>query len=184
MQSALEIALEQAAVVKNELEDFTDAEVSLISGYPSVEYAHVLSPLTPRVTWDQFFAQLNEDRRYSRRGAAAMQQVRSNAVFVNDPSRTLGATPAGEGVDVPVGGGHGEVVPGVDRVVLLPPQLGLGHQMGEGAVAVGRPGEQDEMVRLGQIGRLGAVGPDRAAPAQPSLRPLDPGIPLAIPLLG
>ena len=53
------LALEQHAVVRNELADLTDADVRLISGYPSVQYAHVRSLLAPRTTWASFFSELS-----------------------------------------------------------------------------------------------------------------------------
>ena len=49
------LALEQRAVIRNELADLTEAELRLISGYPSVQFAHVHSPLSPRTTWGTFF---------------------------------------------------------------------------------------------------------------------------------
>ena len=41
------LTLEQHAVIRNELADLDGAEVRLISGFPSVQYAHVRSPLSP-----------------------------------------------------------------------------------------------------------------------------------------
>src|SRR5262249_20597316 len=56
------LLLEQHAVVRNELADLDGAEIRLISGYPSVEYAHVRSPLSPRSNWVLFFAELANNR--------------------------------------------------------------------------------------------------------------------------
>ena len=52
------LTLEQHAVIRNELADLDGAEVRLISGYPSVEYAHVRSPLAPRTSLAAFFSEL------------------------------------------------------------------------------------------------------------------------------
>ena len=58
------LLLEQHAVIRNELADLDGAEVRLISGYPSVQYAHVRSPLSPRTGWVSFFAELAGNSRY------------------------------------------------------------------------------------------------------------------------
>ena len=96
------LALEQHAIVKNELGELTGAEVRLISGYPSVEFAHVRSLLSPRATWTEFFQQLaNAPQRDS--DAASQVVVLSNS---RSPHRTvrpeaaLGAIPTGEGADL------------------------------------------------------------------------------------
>ena len=53
------LSIEQHAVIRNELVDFADTEVSLISGYPSVQFNNVVSPLAANQTWANFFGQLN-----------------------------------------------------------------------------------------------------------------------------
>lgn len=96
------LAIEQSAVVKNELADIDGAELQLISGFPSVHFGHVLSPLAPGTNWASFFTQLNQRFAPSDggMGQAAYQQV----VLSNDPGVgrgvDLSAAPAGEGVDV------------------------------------------------------------------------------------
>jgi hypothetical protein len=101
------LVLRQNAVIRNELTAITAAEVFLISGYPSVEFAHVSSPLALQTTWAGFFSQLSQRPSAGRGGAAVMTQ---QAVLYNSVSPAadadLGATPAGEGVDLhyqPVG---------------------------------------------------------------------------------
>jgi hypothetical protein len=90
-------------VVRNELADLANAEVRLISGYPSVEYAHVRSPLAPRNSWASFFAELAGYRQREidvLSNAVASQQ---RVAFNNDRGAfnlAVGATPAGEGVDL------------------------------------------------------------------------------------
>jgi hypothetical protein len=101
------LAVEQHAVVRNELADLVGAEVRLISGYPSVEYAHARSPLSPRTSWAAFFTQLSG-------GGGRFADATMNSIVAQQPAGNfrgvfdlaLGATPAGEGVDLhyqPVG---------------------------------------------------------------------------------
>jgi hypothetical protein len=97
------LLLEQHAAVRNELADLDGAEVRLISGYPSVQYANVRSPLSPRGNWMTFFAELAGSGRHQEIDALsnsiAGQQVALNnyrAAFNLAP----GATPTGEGVDL------------------------------------------------------------------------------------
>lgn len=97
------LTLEQHAVVRNELADLAGAEVRLISGYPSVEYAHVRSPLSPRTSWAHFFGELAG---YRGRELAAVSNniVSQNPVSFNNEggafNLAIGATPTGEGVDL------------------------------------------------------------------------------------
>ena len=51
--------LAQKAIIRNELTDFNQAELSLISGFPNIEFEHVSSLLMPETTWSNFFNQLN-----------------------------------------------------------------------------------------------------------------------------
>ncbi len=95
------LTLEQQAIVKNELADLDGAEVKLISGFPSVQFANVPSPLSPRVSWAAFFEQLNQ------RGWRSANVMDNSVVAQQGFSRNetpfnlgLGATPAGEGVDL------------------------------------------------------------------------------------
>jgi hypothetical protein len=94
------LVLEQQAVIKNELADLDDAELQLISGFPSVQFAHVTSPLSARTTWATFFQQLNQ---HVGRQPYVLQNAVVAQVANNEPSPlapSLGATPAGEGVDL------------------------------------------------------------------------------------
>ena len=96
------LQLEQSAVIRNELSDLTDAEIRLISGYPSVQYAHVRSPLSPLTSWATFFAELAGSSRYD--SDALSNTVVTQQVALNrrggGTDIALGATPAGEGVDL------------------------------------------------------------------------------------
>ena len=53
-----QLVLRQKAVLKNELEDVVEADIQLISGFPSIEFSHVISPLSLQTTWAHFFQQL------------------------------------------------------------------------------------------------------------------------------
>ncbi len=97
------LALEQQAVIKNELADLDGAEVKLISGFPSVQFANVTSPLSARTTWSAFFEQLNQrswrDSDLTSNSIVSQQAVATN-LRIFAPVPDLGATPSGEGVDI------------------------------------------------------------------------------------
>ena len=95
------LKLEQNAVVKNELADLDGAEIKLISGFPSVQFAHVTSPLAARTSLAAFFQELNQ--RGGREpdllsNSIMSQQFASNRV--SPYALNLAATPTGEGVDL------------------------------------------------------------------------------------
>lgn len=96
-----ELIIEQKAVIKNELEDIENAEIYLISGFPSVQFAHVTSPISLRTNWADFFQQLNQRIWPSRGLSVATQQL---AVVSNIPTPDRGldmsAIPMGEGPDI------------------------------------------------------------------------------------
>ncbi len=99
------LRIEQKAVVKNELADIEDAEVYLISGFPSMEFAHVTSPLSLRTTWASFFTDLSRRRR---RDADAVSNVLtqqavgypSAAASVSLTDLAAAALPSGQGPDL------------------------------------------------------------------------------------
>jgi hypothetical protein len=93
-----------AAVVRNELADLQDAELRLISGFPSVEFASVTSPLSAHTTWTKFFQEI-ASRGQSHNDDALLQQrvLTANSIIIPRfarPKLDLGATPEGEGVDL------------------------------------------------------------------------------------
>jgi len=97
------LALELATVIKNELSDLKDAEIRLISGFPSIQMANVRSPLAANVSWAEFFSQLASGP--GRFQPLAQQQVLNNYTsnirsFPVDAALDLSATPTGEGVDM------------------------------------------------------------------------------------
>ncbi len=96
------LSLEQHAIIKDELADLDNAEVRLISGYPSVQFAHVRSLLSPGTTWAGFFQELSG-------GVYRMADSLSNSVssqpsvgnnFRGGFNIAMGAIPTGEGVDL------------------------------------------------------------------------------------
>jgi hypothetical protein len=92
------LAVEQYAVVKNELADLDGAEIMLISGFPSVQFAHVTSPLASRTSLAQFFEELNQ--RGSRGADVQSQQTLATSNSVSMLALSMVATPTGEGVDL------------------------------------------------------------------------------------
>ncbi|MBC7967542.1 MAG: hypothetical protein H7Z17_16635, partial [Fuerstia sp.] len=56
--NAERLTIEQHAAIRNELMDLSDTDVSFISGYPNVQFGHVVSPLSASQTWQHFFQQL------------------------------------------------------------------------------------------------------------------------------
>ncbi len=98
------LAIEMVAVVRNEFADIADAEIKLISGFPSVEFANVSSPLSARASWARFFQEVSS--RHSGRQDALMTQAvtLNNSMLTNydllRPRLDINATPAGEGVDL------------------------------------------------------------------------------------
>ncbi|HTL30185.1 MAG TPA: DUF4139 domain-containing protein [Tepidisphaeraceae bacterium] len=94
------LTIEQQAVVKNELQDFKDAELKLISGFPSVQFAHVVSPLSLQTNWATFFQQLNMQvvAPGGLMGGSGGQAMRNSAA--PDATVDFNATPEGDGIDL------------------------------------------------------------------------------------
>jgi len=93
------LAIEMAAAIRNEMGDVDGAEFRLISGFPSVEFARVTSPLAPTADWQQFFQQLSQ-RGDDQEPVQVQQVIMTNNFAPRAPRFKLGATPAGEGVDL------------------------------------------------------------------------------------
>ncbi|MHC4787770.1 MAG: hypothetical protein ACYS8K_00990 [Planctomycetota bacterium] len=97
------LELTQKAVVRNELEEIEDAEIYLISGFPSVQFASVTSPLAARATWADFFRQLSERRRPGHAIASNVlvtQQAVMAPAAASLTDLATSAMPAGEGPDL------------------------------------------------------------------------------------
>lgn len=95
------LAIAETAVVRNELEDLRDVEVQLISGFPSMEFSHVLSPLSSHTSWADFFTQLGREIGSSLgRGAVMTQQVMSNVASYGGAEGQGAIEAVAEGVDL------------------------------------------------------------------------------------
>jgi hypothetical protein len=97
------LTLEQTAALRNEFADLDGAEVQLISGFPSIEFANVTSPLSIRGGWETFFQQLSGRATSYNPVLTNSIVVQQKAVFnARGPGEgiDLSATPSGEGVDI------------------------------------------------------------------------------------
>jgi len=95
------LSLSQNAVVKNELMDLKDVEMFLISGYPSIDFSHVISPLSLQQNWAAFFQQLSMQPGSSRTDNRMVMQ--QQAVMMNSAlpgADGVGAAPPDESIDV------------------------------------------------------------------------------------
>ncbi len=98
---AKRLSIEQNAVIRNELIDLKDTEVSVISGYPSVQFSQVVSPLAATQTWTHFFQQLGERRGPSNAFMSqSMGQVASNRRGGDDGSEPVVAPNVGDTIDL------------------------------------------------------------------------------------
>ena len=86
------LQIEMSAVLRNEMADFADAEVSLISGFPSVEFANVSSPLHAQTAWTRFFQEL-AGRGVTHQDVLMNQAVSNQHQFVPPTRLNLAATP-------------------------------------------------------------------------------------------
>lgn len=92
--------LEQKAVIRNEFGDLEDVSIELISGFPNIDLANVLSPLAVETNWASFFTQLAQGDGGIGRGSIVTQQsIAYNSV---DPSSAAASPvlPEAEGIDV------------------------------------------------------------------------------------
>lgn len=76
--------IEQHAVIKNELEDFEDAKVYLVSGFPSMRFSHVESPLSPNTSLSTFFSQLAQQVRGGNAGVTGQAVMYNTAPVRNN----------------------------------------------------------------------------------------------------
>jgi hypothetical protein len=95
------LAIEQSAVVRNELVDLKETEFYLISGFPSVQFGHVRSPLAARTSWQRFFQQLGS-RGESADNALGQVVIAQNAMapWHGRGEGALGLNQPGEGIDL------------------------------------------------------------------------------------
>jgi len=95
------LSIEESAVIRNELGPLENTEVQLISGFPSIQFGHVLSPLAAHTTWATFFQQMHQRIASDDDAAQAIsQQALSNSYAPAAGGADLGAEPAGEGLDI------------------------------------------------------------------------------------
>ncbi len=90
--------IEQQAVIKNELENFKNAKVQLVSGFPSMRFGHVVSPLSPTTNLTNFFNQLAQ--RAGQGSSVAMQQAVAHNVAPQRQAQPSSEVTAGEGIDL------------------------------------------------------------------------------------
>lgn len=88
LSDAENLRIRQNAVVRNESDDLTNTEVQLISGFPSVRFGAVDSPLWQGTGLAAFFQQINQ----STTGAVRDNMLSQQAVYSN--SATTGASAA------------------------------------------------------------------------------------------
>lgn len=103
LKSDRELTLAQLGVIRNELVDLIDTELNLITGYPSVQFAHVTSPLAASMSWSKFFQQAVQDTSWSRRGfdnSMLSQRLDLNVRRNEGGEPAIGPVPAGEGIDL------------------------------------------------------------------------------------
>jgi hypothetical protein len=55
------LSIEMAAAVRNELTSLQDTEIRLMAGFPAIEFAHVVSPLSPKQNLEKFLAALRSE---------------------------------------------------------------------------------------------------------------------------
>lgn len=98
-----QLLLRQKAIIRNELEDLHNVEILLISGFPSIEFGHVLSPMSPATDLAGFFRALGTENRlsHSSRGDVMAQSVMTNVAAPGfDASGPMVDQPTLEGVDM------------------------------------------------------------------------------------
>ena len=96
------LTLVQKSVIKNELADIDNAELFLITGFPSLEFSSVDSPLSVRTNWMKFFQQLTQAGNPNNRSPHAMtqQRVMFNSISPSYSAPSMPSTPTGEGPDL------------------------------------------------------------------------------------
>lgn len=92
------LILKQTAVIRNELMDLKDTEVSLISGFPNMTFAHVNAPLAPDGSLAAFFQQLSQQPRSG--SPLQSQMISYNAAAPNQASAPDTAERGAAGDDV------------------------------------------------------------------------------------
>lgn len=100
------LAISQKTIIRNELTDLKNVEFRLISGFPSVRFGSVESPLSPKATWKTFFEQIvASSNPQSNQGdvflnSMVYQQIGHGGNATNSGGPALGPADEGEGVDL------------------------------------------------------------------------------------
>ncbi len=94
------LVIRQKAVLKNELVPIRDADIRLISGFPSVRFANVTSPMSVETTWSQFFQQLSQQHSSTSGNRRVTSQFVGFNASAPQQSIDLSAIPSGEGADL------------------------------------------------------------------------------------
>ncbi|MBI3409803.1 MAG: DUF4139 domain-containing protein [Planctomycetes bacterium] len=94
------LKLELGGVIRNELADLKDAQMRLISGFPSVQFGHVKSLLAPKASWAAFFQELRSGGRGFDQALLLQNTTSNDRGYVNVMALNLSANPMGEGVDL------------------------------------------------------------------------------------
>lgn len=99
------LTIAQKTVIRNELADLREVEIRLISGFPSVKFGGVDSPISARQTWTNFFQQLANAA--SNSGVNQFSNVVSQQMVVSNQighggagGAALGPADEGESVDL------------------------------------------------------------------------------------
>lgn len=101
LTDAKRMTIEQSAAIKNELMDLSDTDFSVISGYPSVQFGQVVSPLAATQTWARFFQQLSS-------GNGSGNTFTSNSMAQGVASNRLGGD--GGGTDPTIAPNTGDTI--------------------------------------------------------------------------
>ncbi|MDR0328576.1 MAG: hypothetical protein LBI05_09810, partial [Planctomycetaceae bacterium] len=78
------LRIEQTAAIRNEGMPIADTDISLVSGFPQIDCANILSPLTPSQTLEQFFRQILAQTQANLQGYRGSDfSMMSNSVLSN-----------------------------------------------------------------------------------------------------
>lgn len=99
LSDAKKLLIKQSGAIRNELTDLKDVEIRLISGFPSVRFGAVDSPLSVSSTWESFFRSLSKGPLFNDVDNGIFQQIDSNRA-PEPGAAALGPADEGESVDL------------------------------------------------------------------------------------
>lgn len=85
------LRIRHSAIIRNEMDDFDDTELQLISGYPNVRFGSVDSPLWPGTSLSSFFQQVNQSGSMGNGLSVLSNAITQQSVYMNNPSRSEGS---------------------------------------------------------------------------------------------